>query len=98
MGTRRYSNLPSVRKREEQFDRLQWRCDADHYTPTVGELLDAGIENAKPRCSFSDCLHTGDEFSLSKIDRDMTVARLRRRFFCTQCLRRKVKLQLIFAG
>jgi hypothetical protein len=49
MGPRRYSRDRNVRRRQEQFEELQWRCDVDYYTPTIRELREAGIASLPVR-------------------------------------------------
>src|SRR5690349_6271757 len=93
---RRHSRFPNLRRRQEQFDELQWRCDVDYYTPTLRELRDAGIVEGQFRCRNPDCNHVGERFDLTRYWSGMTVRDLKRRQTCSRCWWRKVKLKLFF--
>lgn len=97
MGVRRYSNLPSVRRRQEAFDDLQWRCEADHYAPTIGELRDSGVVKAAHyRCANYKCLHQGNSFELTRYWRGANVRDLKRQQTCGVCGGRRVRFVLEF--
>jgi hypothetical protein len=96
MGVSRYSRDPALRRHQERFDELQWRCEVDYYAPTIGELRDAGIEEGRFTCKVYECLHVGQRFKLTRYWSGLNVRDLKRRQRCGQCWGRKVKLQIFF--
>ena len=97
MGVRRYSNIPSIRHRQELFDSLQWRCGADYYAPTIGELRDSGVvRSARYVCLDYGCSHQGASFELTRYGRFMNVRDLKRRQTCGRCYRKRIGLRLEF--
>jgi hypothetical protein len=79
MGPSRYSRDRNVRRRQEQFEELQWRYDVDYYTPTIGELREAGIVEALFKCRNIECGHVGERFNLDRYWSGLTVRDLKRR-------------------
>jgi hypothetical protein len=96
MGPRRYSRDRNFRRRQEQFEHLQWRCNVDYYTPTIRELRESGIVEGQFRCSSPGCHHVGERFSLTRYWSGLTVKELKRRQTCGQCWRRRVKIKIFF--
>lgn len=104
MGVRRYSRNSDVARWEQQFDALQNQCrNFAEGSPTIGDLRDHGIEQAKWRCrniGFKDdglpqCWHGGPVFPLTRYARHMHVWDIRQRNRCGQCSRRRPFLELI---
>jgi hypothetical protein len=49
-AVRRYSRHPLIRRRQEQFDNLQYRVGIDYFAPSLAELAAASVTKAKPIC------------------------------------------------
>lgn len=96
MSVRRYSRDPRARRWEEQFDELQRRCWVDYYSPTIGELLEHGIQRGRWECrSQGACLHQSEPFGLARFKPAAKVSRLRRQFVCSCCGRGRPDLRLL---
>lgn len=104
MGVRRYSKNSDVARWEMRFDDLQNECrNVGEFSPTIGELRDHGIEQAKWRCrnvgwrddGLPQCWHSSDPFPLSRYPRHVHVWDIRQRNTCGVCTRRRPFLELI---
>jgi hypothetical protein len=96
MGSSRYSRNREVRRRQEQFEELQWRCDVDYYTPTLADLREAGIVEARFKCASSDCGHVGESFKLTRYWSGLTVREMKKRQIAVRAGGRKVKIKLLY--
>lgn len=95
MGAKRYSNIPSIRRRQEAFDHLQWRCKTDFYAPTIGELrLSDVVEKAHFVCANFTCMHQGASFELTRYWSGLNVRDLKKRHYCGHCKSKKMELRL----
>lgn len=90
----RHPRSAALRRQQEQFDELQWRCDVDYYTPTIRELRDAFIYEGQFRCRDPNCGHVGERFDLTRYWSGLTVRDLKRRQTCGRCWGRQVKLKI----
>lgn len=96
MGVNRYSAIPNVRKRQQYFDHLQWRCSVYGDPLTIGELRTFGITRAEWQCRTYECLHRSEMFKLSKFGERITVSKLRWKFVCSRCGTKRPEMRLIW--
>lgn len=104
MGIRRYSRDHDKERWERRFDALQEECRYfAESSPTIGDLLDHGIETFKWQCrnvGWKDdgkvaCWHSSDARQLSRYGRFMRVWDIRCRNTCGACGRKRPFLELI---
>lgn len=98
MGVSRYSSNPTERRRQVQFDHLQDRCRVDYYSPTIGELTEAGIMSAHWECVGIECWHRSESFDLRKFGPKLHVRDLRRNYYCSRCGAWRPRLRLEWNG
>ncbi len=99
MGVRRYSRDPHLQRRQALFDDLQRRVGIDYYAPSIAELAAAGIRRTKLICRDYGCLHSPREpLDLSQFPPKMRTHTLRKKLVCTECQRRRPRLELIWDG
>ena len=94
MGVSRYSRDPSKKRHEQQFDEMQMRCNVDYYSPTLAEIIEVGIYEARYRCANPQCQHPGEMFLLDRYWSGMKVRDIKARQTCGKCKGRKVDFQL----
>lgn len=105
MGVRRYSKNSDIERWERRFDELQSLCHQYDYSPTIGELIDHGITTAYWACRSvgwrddgkPSCGHTSEKtpMDLQKFGRNLTVSKLRWKYVCSSCGRKRPYIQLI---
>jgi hypothetical protein len=93
---RRYSRNPLIRRRQEQFDQLQYRVERDYFAPSLAELAAASVTKAKPICRDYACRHEGAMLDLTTLPPKMRTHRLRKKLVCTRCGLRRPELELIW--
>lgn len=103
MGVSRYSRDHVRRRWEERFDDLQHRCHWYDFSPTIGELIDHGIHQAKWRCrnggwkpdGKGECWHSSKPFDLTRFGPKLPVHKLRWKFVCSECGRNRPFIELL---
>lgn len=94
-AVRRYSRNPLIRRRQEQFDDLQYRVEKDYHAPTMAELAAASVIKAKPVCRDYACRHEGAALDLTILPPKMRTHTLRKKLICRRCGLRRPELELI---
>jgi hypothetical protein len=94
----RYSRHPLIRRRQEQFDQLQYRVGIDYFAPTMEELAAARVTKAKPICRDYACRHEGATLDLTTLPPKQRTHTLRKRLVCRRCGLRRPELELVWDG
>ena len=97
-SVRRYSRNPLIRRRQEQFDDLQYRVERDYFAPTMIELAAGGVTKAKPICRDYACRHEGATLDLTTLPPKMRTHTLRKKLVCRLCGLRRPEIELIWDG
>jgi len=87
---------PLIRRRQEQFDDLQYRVGIDCFAPSLIELAAASVTKAKPICRDYACRHQGGTLDLTTLPPKMRTHTLRRKLVCRRRGLRRPELQLIW--
>jgi hypothetical protein len=95
MGVRRYSRDPNLRRWEEMFDHLQFRCTIYGDDVTVGDLTAHGIRKAEWLCRATECWHRSAPFNLDTLGSSLRVTKLRWKFVCSQCGTKRPMIELM---
>jgi hypothetical protein len=102
MGVPRYSRDTDVKRWQHAVEELQARCHWYDGSPTIGEIIEHGVNLAQWRCRSLGwkpdgkdmCHHASDKFRLDKFGPRITVSKLRWKFVCSACGRNRPFLEL----
>lgn len=95
MGISRYSRDPTLRRWQEHFDHLQFRCTIYDDDVTIADLTSAGIKQAEWCCRATECWHRSKPFDLTKFGPKMRITKLRWKYVCSLCGTKRPMIELL---